>query len=143
MLRNPTLRVLPVLLVLLAYAAPSEAILGTRRRTAFVAYHAGAAHGAEAAQQQTAQQQAAAQQQQAAQQSAEAQQQAAEASQAAADSAAAASEAAAAAAQAASQPAAAPQTTQQKLQELKALYDQQLISEADYEAKKKEILDEM
>jgi hypothetical protein len=31
----------------------------------------------------------------------------------------------------------------QQLQELKALYDQQLISEDDYEAKKKQILDQM
>lgn len=136
MMRNPILKVLPALLVLLAYAAPSEAILGVRRRTAFVAYHAGAAHGAEAAQQQAAQQQTA-------QQQAAAQQQAVDASQAAAESAAAASESAAAAAQAASQPAEAPKTIEQQLQELKSLYDQQLITEPEYEAKKKEVLDQM
>jgi predicted lipid-binding transport protein (Tim44 family) len=133
------MRILLGALILLVYAAPSSAVLGTRRRTAVVAYSAGASHGAEAASSAAASQQAAAAQQSAAAQQTAAAQSAAAASQAAAASAAAASQAAAAAAH----PAAPAKTTQQKLQELQSLYDQKLITKTDYDAAKAKILSEV
>jgi hypothetical protein len=139
-LKSLPLRALLCAFVLLVYAAPSSAILGTRRRTAVVAYSAGASKGAAEAQSAAAQQQAAAAQQQAAAQQTAAAQSAAAASQAAAASAAAASKAAAAAA---APPAAPQKTPQQKLQDLQSLYKQGLITQADYDAAKKKILDEM
>ena len=142
--KSLSLRVLLGVLALLLYAAPGSAIYGVRRRTAAVAYTAGAttsaaaATGAAASQQQAA----AAQQQQAT-----AQQQTAAANQAAAQSAAAAQQAATAANQAAAaagKPAApaAPKTMQQKLEELQSLYKQGLITESEYSAQKAKVLAE-
>jgi type IV secretory pathway TrbL component len=123
----------PVLLmVLLGFAlpiadpTPSSAVLGVRRRTAVVAYSAGAAKSEAAAQQSAAAQQAAAQQSAAAQ---------AAAAQSAADSA----QASAAAAEASAQQ----KSPQQQLQELQSLYEQKLISASEYAAAKQKILDKM
>jgi hypothetical protein len=133
--RSLPLKVLVGVLALLAYAPPSSAIAGVRRRavrrTAIVvgSEEKGAAE----------KQEAAAQQQAAAAQSAAAQQTAA-ASQAAAASAAAASQAAAAASQAAAHPATPQKSPQQQLEELQTLYKSGLISESDYNAAKAKIL---
>ena len=116
-----TLKVSLLIFIFLASSIPSWAILGVRRRTArrtAVVVHS---QDAAAAQQQ---QQASAQQQQ--QQTAAAQQQTAEAQQ-----------------QAAAAAAAPKKTTQQQLEDLQSLYKQGLITEADYDAQKQKILDEM
>jgi hypothetical protein len=119
-------------LVLMAVTEPAWAVLGhwrrvARRTTVVVASTA----GAEAA--------AAEQQQQAA---------AANSAKASADASAAAAQQSAAAAQQAeaqAKAAAAPKakTPQEKLKELQSLYDQKLISQADYEAAKQKVLSEM
>jgi hypothetical protein len=119
-------------LALLACAQPAWAILGVWRRTArrTVIVASAATASAEATANANASQQAAA----------------AASAQAAADaSAAAAKQAAAAADQAAAQAtaAASAKTPQQKLAELQSLYDQKLISQADYQAAKTKILNEM
>lgn len=135
------LRVLLGVLALLMYVSPSSAILGTRRRTAVVAYSAGSAHAASAAQASAAQQQAAAQQAAAAQQSAAQQTAAAEHSAAAA--AAAANQAATAATAAAAASKSPAKTPQEKLADLQSLYKQGLISESEYQAAKAKILKEL
>jgi hypothetical protein len=130
------MKVLAGVAVLLAYAAPGSAVFGVRRRTAVVAYSAGAATSAAAASSSAAaQQQATAAQEQAAAQTAAAQSAAAsaQASAASAQQAAAASKA----------PAPAVKTPQQKLEELQSLYKQGLISESDYNTAKAKILAEL
>ena len=143
-----SLRVLLGVLALLVYVAPSFGVLGVRRRTAVVAYSAGAATSAAAASSAAAsQQQAAAAQQTAAaqQESAAAQTAAAESAAAASQASAAAAESAAAASKAASEKSAAPaqKTTQQRLEELQSLYKQGLISESEYNEAKAKILGEI
>ena len=134
--KSLSLRVLLGVLALLVYAAPGSAVLGVRRRTAAVAYSAGASTSAAAASSA-----AAAQQSTAAQETAAAQTAAAQSAAAASQASAAAAEAAAA--NKAAAPAAAAKTTQQKLQDLQALYKQGLITESDYNAAKAKILAEM
>ena len=116
---------------LLAATQPAWAIFGVwrraARRTVIIAGSAEAAAATTAA----AETSAAAANQAAAAKSAQA---------AAAQSAAAAKQAEAAAAQAKT---ADTKTPQQKLAELQSLYDQKLISESDYEAAKKKILNQL
>ena len=125
--RNMLLSVL-ALLPLLAFTEPAWAILGVWRRAAVTVAVVGSAEaaGANASKQAAATAQA---------------QSAADASAAAAkQSAAAANQAAAAATAATAAPA---KTPQQRLQELQSLYDQKLISEADYQAAKTKILSQV
>jgi predicted lipid-binding transport protein (Tim44 family) len=119
--KSLSLRVLLGVLALLGYATPGSAVLGVRRRTAFVAYNVGEANAR-------------------AQQSAAAQQQATAAETAAQSAAAAAQASATAAQQAEAHPAAPRKTPQQKLEELQSLYKQGLISESDYNAAKAKIV---
>jgi hypothetical protein len=116
---------------LLAATQPAWAILGVWRRAARRTVVVAGAATAAAATTAAAETSAAAANQAAAAQSAQA---------AAAQSAAAAKQAEAAATQAKAAPT---KTTQQKLAELQSLYDQKLITAADYQAAKTKILSQM